>query len=303
MTPKELAALIALAAVWGGSFLFIRIAVPAFGPIPLVAARVGLAGLLLWAGLRLSGRRISFTRAQFGRLLLLGALNAAVPFALIATAELRLSASMTAILNATVPIFTTLPSAIWLGWRLTAPRATGLLLGVFGVGVLVGWSPVALTGGTVAAIGATLVACLCYAFAGVYAKRELSSVPPATLALGQQLGALAWLFVPAVLQLPRHALPAPAVFALVGLAALSTSLAYVLYFYLNERVGPVATASVTYLLPIFGSLWGALFLHERLTRGMFGGLACILGSVVLLNGVRLFSGKGRGVRQGPALAD
>jgi drug/metabolite transporter (DMT)-like permease len=286
MPLEEVAALVTLAALWGGSFLFIRIAAPALGPLPMAAGRVLLAGLLLWVGARAVGQRPAL-RPHLCKLLVLGLLNAAIPFALIGAAELELTASLASMLNATVPMFAALLGAVWLGERLTRARVAGLLLGVVGVGALLGWSPITLDAGTLTAIGAMLVATFCYALAGVYAKRELAGAPTTTLALGQQVGAAAWLVLPAAARLPA-AHPTPgALLAVVALASLSTAVAYVLYFFLIARVGPTRTYTVTYLIPVFGVLWGALFLGEPVTRGMLAGLACILASVTLVNGVSL----------------
>jgi Permeases of the drug/metabolite transporter (DMT) superfamily len=283
---RDLAALFVLAALWGGSFLFIRIAAPALGPFPLAAGRVVLAGFVLWIGMRALGRRPDF-RARARKLLVLGGLNAAIPYFLIAAAELRLTASLTAILNATVPLWGALFGVIWLGERVTARGAAGLLLGVLGVGVLVGWSPIALTTATVLSVVAVLVSTGAYALAGVYTKRQLSGVPAPTLALGQQLGAAAWLVVPALGQLPQTHPTRPAVLALIALAVLSTTVAYLLYFHLITAIGPTKTTTVTYLLPVFGMVWGALFLDEHVTGGMLAGLTIILASVLLVNGVRV----------------
>jgi drug/metabolite transporter (DMT)-like permease len=293
MKLKELLAVFALAAVWGGSFLFIRVAAPALGPMPLVGARVTIAAVLLWLGLRMRGERPAI-RAHFRRLLALGALNAALPFTLIAFAELELTASFAALLNATIPLWGTLFGVLWLGERVTARRAGGLVLGVVGVAVLVGWSPTALTGRTVMAIVATLVATASYASSGVYTKKRLADVPVSALALGQQIGAAAWLCLPALWQLPQvhgqlpqvHATRA-ALLALAALVVLSTVLAYLLYFRLLATVGPTKVSTIAYLLPVFGMLWGALFLGEPVTRGMLAGLACILVSVVIVNDVRI----------------
>lgn len=190
-------------------------------------------------------------------------------------------------LNATVPLFAALLGAAWLGERITAPRAAGLALGVVGVGVLVGWSPVALDRETLLGVAAMLVAAASYAAAGVYTKRQLGGVPAPTLALGQQLGALAWLAAPALWQLPAAEPTPAALWAVVALAVPCTALAYLLYFRLIASVGPTRTTTVTYLIPLFGTAWGALFLGEPITRGMLAGLACILASVVLVNGVSL----------------
>lgn len=286
MTPKDLAALFTLGALWGGSFLFIRLAAPALGPFPLAAGRVTLAALVLWLGLRAFGQRPRL-RPYAARLLVLGALNASLPFALIAGAELHLTASLAAMLNATVPLWGAVFGVAWLGERVTPRRAAGLLLGVVGVGVLVGWSPVALTRTTVLSVAAVLVATCSYALAGVWAKRRLSDAPPTTLALGQQVGAAAWLVAPALWQLPSAPPTRTAVLALLALVLLSTTVAYVLYFRLIASVGPTKTNTVTYLLPVFGTLWGAMFLGETVTRGMVAGLALVLASVMLVNDVAI----------------
>ncbi|HEX5830989.1 MAG TPA: DMT family transporter, partial [Gemmatimonadaceae bacterium] len=286
MRAKELAALVVLAALWGGSFLFIRVAAPALGPFPLAAGRVMLAALVLWAGMRAFGQRPAI-RANARKLLVLGALNAAVPFSLIAAAELRLTASLAAMLNATVPLWGALFGVLWLGERVTVRRAAGLVLGVVGVGVLVGWSPMAMSTGTLLSVGAMLAATCAYALAGVYTKRALGGVPASTLALGQQLAAAAWLVAPALWRLPQAQPTRPAMLALLALALLSTTVAYLLYFHLIAAIGPTKASTTAYLLPVFGTVWGALFLGEAVSAGMLVGLAVVLGSVLLVNDVRL----------------
>jgi drug/metabolite transporter (DMT)-like permease len=144
-----------------------------------------------------------------------------------------------------------------------------------------------MTGETALAVAAMLVSAASYAASGVYAKRQLAGVSASTLALGQQLAAAVWLAAPALWQLPDARPTRAATLALLALALLSTTVAYVLYFHLIATVGPTRTTTVTYLLPIFGMAWGAVFLDERVTAGMLAGLALILGSVVLVNGVRL----------------
>lgn len=286
MKPKDTAALILLAALWGGSFLFIRVAVPAFGPLPLVAARVTLAALAL-AALMAALRRPMALRRHWRGLLVLGAVNAAIPFTLISWAELHLSAALASTLNATVPLFSALLSIVWLRERLTGRRAAGLLLGVAGVSILVGWSPLPLTWATLLSVLAMLAATLCYAFAGVYTRRNMVGASSWTLALGQQLGAAVWLAVPALWRIPAARPPAEAAWAVVALALLSTAVAFVLFFRLIASIGPTRTAAVTYIVPVFGIAWGALFLHEAITAGMFAGLLCILTSMLLVNEVRL----------------
>jgi drug/metabolite transporter (DMT)-like permease len=278
--------LFVLAALWGASYLFIRVAVPAFGPFPLAAGRTLVAALVLWVGLSLLGKRPELRR-YWRQLLVLGASNAALPFFLIGAAELRITASLAAMLTATTPFWAMLFAAYWLGERITLARGVGLILGIVGVGVLVGWSPIPLTAPVLLSVGAMLVASCAYGFAGVYTKRRLSGVPPSTLAIGQQLAAAAWLLLPTLWSAPR-VVPTPgAATALLALALFCTALAYPLFFRLIETIGPTRTATTTYLIPIFGTLWGTLFLDERVTPGMLVGLALILGSVGLVNGVRI----------------
>ena len=285
MTLKQLAVLLALAALWGGSYLLIRIAVPAFGPISLMAARVSIAAVVLAIGLYFTGRAPTELRDNIKPLLVIGAAHGAVPFTLIASAEVHLTASLSAVLGATVPLFTLLIGSVWLKQRVSATRALGLVMGVIGVAVLVGWSPMALTRETILSVAALLLASASYAFAGLYTRKTLAHVPSTTIALGQQIAAATWLIVPALLNRPHFPIPANALWAVLALAVLCTSLAFLLYFYLLAEIGAVRTQTVTYLVPVFGMAWGAIFLDEPITRGMLVGLAVILSSVLLVNGV------------------
>jgi drug/metabolite transporter (DMT)-like permease len=286
MTPLDLLLLAALATVWGGSYFFIRVAVPSFGPAALVALRVVIGGLLLW-GIARALRRPVEVRRHLPRLAILGLLNAALPYMLISAAELHLTASFAAILAATVPLFAAAFGARLLGERLSAARIGGLLLGIVGVGVMVGWGPMALDRTNVLSVLAMLVASASYASSGIYTKLELKGVSTYSLALGQQIGAFVWLAIPGALLAPRN-VPSPAALgSLFALGALSTGVAYLLFFKLLERVGPTKTTTVTYLIPIVGMLAGALVLGEPLTSGMLVGLVLVLASVLLVNEVRI----------------
>ena len=288
MTPIDLLLLATLATLWGGSYFFIRVAVPEFGPAALVALRVVIGGLLLW-GMARAFRRPIVVRQHLPRLAILGLLNAALPFMLISTAELHLTASFAAILGATVPLFAAAFGARLLGERLGASRLTGLLLGIVGVAVMVGWGPMALDLTTGLSVLALLVASASYASSGIYTKLKLKGVSTYSLALGQQIGALVWLVVPGAVLLPRTVPSSAAMGALLALGALSTALAYLIFFKLLERVGPTKTTTVTYLIPIVGMLAGALVLGEPLTGGMLVGLVLVLASVLLVNEVRIGS--------------
>jgi drug/metabolite transporter (DMT)-like permease len=284
--PVDAVLLLSLATLWGGSYLFIRIAVPGFGPAALVLARVILGALLLFAFVRAT-RRPLVLRPYAGRLIVLGFLNAAFPYLLIAGAELHLTASFAALLSATVPLFAATYSAVWFGEQLTAVRVTGLLTGVIGVAIMVGWSAVPLTGVMILAIVATLAASASYAGAAVFTRLKLRGVPTHTLAFGQQLGALVWLAIPGIMRVPRVIPSAAAIGSLLALGVLSTAVAYLLYFTLLERIGAIRTTTLTYLVPIVGLLWGVVVLHEPVSAGMLVGLGIVLASVVLVNGVRV----------------
>jgi drug/metabolite transporter (DMT)-like permease len=288
MTPIDLLLLVALATVWGASYFFIRVAVPAFGPAALVALRVVIGGLLLW-GVASALRRPIVVRRHLPRLAILGLLNAALPYLLISAAELYLTASFAAILGATVPLFAAIMAERFLGERLTASRIGGLVLGIVGVAVMVGWGPMALDGATALSVLAMLVASASYASSGIYTKLKLNGVSTYSLALGQQLGALVWLAIPGVVLVPRS-MPSPAaVGSLLALGLLSTGVAYLMFFELLERVGPTKTTTVTYLIPIVGMFAGAVMLGEPLTGGMLVGLVLVLASVLLVNEVRVGS--------------
>ena len=286
MRVKEMALLVLLAAIWGSSYLFIRVAAPAFGPVLVALLRVvvALGGLLVWIALSGQHGQIGFDR----RFLILGAVNAAVPYGLIAFAELHLTASLASILNATTPLFTAIVAATWTRTRPTARTLLGCVLGLAGVGYLAGWNPGQANTGFVLAVAAMLGASLAYGIGSVYAKEKLNGVSALRAATGQQFGAaiaLAPFGVVAVASGRVDAAPTLGVAAAVlALGLICTSLAYLLYFRLIASVGAVNTSSVTFLIPIFGITWSALFLGESPPPGALIGLGLILGSVFLVTG-------------------
>ena len=275
-----------LGAVWGAAFLFIRVAVPALGPFLLVELRVGLAAaaLLLYA---LVAGRLPKIRSKWRSFLVLGFFNAAVPFSLISAAEIHLTASLAAILNSTTVMFTAMVAAIWMGDPLTARKLVGIVLGIVGVTVLVGWDPTPLNGVVLLSVAAMLVASFSYALGATYVKRAFSGIPPLGMAIGQ-LGAATVLLLPlSVASFPGGAPSFPVALCMLGLALLSTAAAYLIYFRLIENVGPTSTVTVTLLVPIFGLLFGVLLLDEPFGSGTLAGLAIILFSVVLITGLSL----------------
>ncbi len=284
MKPKDLSALILLGAVWGLSFIFIRVGVPQLGPFFLMVLRVGLAVLALLPFAVALGR-VPELRKRWRQFIAMGFLNAAVPFPLIAFAEITITASLAAILNSTTVLFSVLVAAAFLGDSLTRRKLAGVVMGVVGVAVLVGLDPLPLSGPVLAAVGAMLLAAVFYALAGTYAKVTFSGVRPLTLATGQQAGATALLLPFAVATVPGEEPSVAAALSALGLAILCTAVAYLLYFTLIQNVGPTSTLTVTFLAPGFGVLFGVLLLGEPFGVGSALGLAIVLLSVALVTGV------------------
>ncbi len=284
MRPRDLMALVVLGAVWGASFLFIRVAAPALGPFPLMGTRVVLAALAL-APFVLALGRFPEVRERWRQFLFVGVLNGAIPFSLIAFAETEITASLAAILNSTTVLFSVLVAAAWFGDPLTAKRIFGVALGISGVAVLVGLDPMPLNGGVGVALGAMFLGSFCYALGGNYVKRTFSGVRPLTMAFGQQAGAAALLLPLGVATLPGEAPSAPVALSALGLALLSTAFAYLLFFALIARVGATSTLTVTFLSPGFGVLFGVVLLGEPFGLGTVLGLGIVLLAVALVTGV------------------
>jgi drug/metabolite transporter (DMT)-like permease len=273
--------LIFLAAIWGGSFLFIRIAAPVIGSVFLMAIRVALAaaGLLAYC---LMQRSLPNFRKRWKQYLVIGALNNAIPFVLIANAVIALNASLSAILNATTPLFTALVAAVWIGEPFGWRRGMGVLVGLLGVVTLVGFSPIPLSPKVLLAVAQSLLAALSYGLGAVYSRTRFQGANPMHTALGQLSGSTFLLLPLAFFSVPEAPPSLPVTVAVLTLALLCTSFAYLIYFRLISSSGPTTAASVTFLVPFFSILWGVLFLNEPLSLGMFLGLGIILGSVGLV---------------------
>ncbi len=281
MAALDLLLLLVVGALWGASFLFIRQGAPVLGPVGLIEARVALAGLCLLVVVVLAGRLPELRRDPAG-FLVLAALSAGVPFTLIAAAELHLTASLAAILNATTPLFSLLVSAA-LARRLPSPaQFAGVLAGLAGVIALVGFGPLRPDTTLALSVAASLSAALLYALGGMYAKVRFPRTHPLVTAAGQQLGSAVLLLPLLPLVPPRRAPDGPVLGAVAVLAFACTALASVLFFWLLRRIGPTGALTVTFLVPLFGLLWGALFLGEEAGWSTLAGLALILGAVFLV---------------------
>lgn len=279
MRRPDALGLLALAALWGASYLFIRMGAADFGAFAMAGARAGIAAGLMLPLLRLNGG-LQALRDNWKSIALVGVTNAALPFVLFSYAALTLPAGMSAIFTATTPFFAAIIAAIWLGEALTWQRMAGMSLGFGGVVWLVADKLTALPAqdmaATLLAMLACLSACLLYGFSGNYSKRKLSEVPPLAVAAGSQLAAVAVLALPAVWLWP-DAPPSPrAWLSLLALAVLCTAVAYVLFFRLIARLGAARTMAALFLIPAFGALWGALFLNEQFTGRMAASCGVIL---------------------------
>jgi drug/metabolite transporter (DMT)-like permease len=283
--------LLTLAAVWGASYLFIKVAVDEIEPAPMMAFRTLLAaavllGYVVW---RL-GREGAFAelRAAWRHCLVLGVLNAALPFWLIAWGEQHIDSGLAAVVQASVPIFNALLILRFLPHeRLTRTRALGLAIGIVGVAVVTGIHP---EGGNLAIVGALAIvlSSLSYAGAGVYGQRAVSGTAGPVLAAGSMLMGGLILTPFALFQLPNSVPSLEATASLLALSLLGTALAQLILFRMLALHGSARLSLVTYLMPGFALVYGALILDEKLTAATIGGLALILAGVSLASGaVRL----------------
>ncbi|RQR26230.1 DMT family transporter [Burkholderia sp. Bp9143] len=294
MSPKNAFLLTILAALWGASFLFIRIGVADFGVAPLMALRVGIGALFL-TGLALTRFKPADLGARLRRhawpLFVVGVLNSGAPFCLFAYAELTLSAGVTSVINATTPLWGALVAYLWLKDKLSLPRALGLVIGFAGVLTLV-WDQIAHAHGStgasataLAAAAAALGATLLYGIAANYTKRKLSGVDPLVNATGSMIGSTVLLLPFAIATWPAAAVSTHAWGAVLALGIACTGIAYFIFFYLIAHVGPARAITVTFVIPVFGLLWGALFLGEHVSVVMIEGCAIVLVGTALATGV------------------
>lgn len=285
MKPRDLADLIALAAIWGGAFLFGRIAAPEFGPFPLAFLRVAGASLILLPLLASRGQ-LPLLQRHWPALLVVGVCNSALPFALFGYAAISISAGLGGILNATAPLFAALIGALWLRERLNTSRTVGLALGFLGV-LGLAWDKASFKPGA-EAVGYAMIACIVaaalYGWSANFAKR-LQAVPSLVMAAGSQLSAALVLVLPAFWWWPSTPPGLPTWGAVAALALLCTGVAYILYFRLIANTGATNTITVTFLIPLFAMLWGGLFLGEQVTLVMAIGCAVICAGTALTTGL------------------
>lgn len=286
MSFKQLLVLLILASLFGSSFIYLKIAVPSLGPIFLIECRVIIAALFLIGYAFLIKQKVDI-KSLWKEFLILGAINAVIPFVLIAYAELYISASLASIINSTTPLFSAVISILWLKESKNNRMFYGIIIGCIGVLILVGWSPITMQAEVIASIVAICLAAIFYAIGGVYSKITFHNIKSLELAIGQHLGASVVLFPFALFNLPNRLPNLTVTLSVLGLAVLSTGIAYLLYFYLIKSVGPTRTVSVTLLVPIFGIIWGSIFLNENIHLSTYLGLAVIMTSIFFVSDVKI----------------
>lgn len=289
MGREDWAILLFLSVLWGGSFFFIEIALESVRPFTLVLIRVALAAAMLWAFLWWRGQRLARPPGAVTAWLVLALLNNVIPFVMFAWAQEEITGGLASILNATTPIWGVLVAHLFTADEKATPnKVIGVLLGFAGVAVLIGTDFLGELGTGVIAQLACLAATLCYALAGVWARRfRPMGIAPVGVATGQ-LTAAAIVMLPLVLLFePPWLSAAPSAKALLSLAALAlfcTSLAYILYFRLLASAGATNSLLVTFLIPVTAILLGALFLGERLDWRSFAGMALIAAGLAAIDG-------------------
>ncbi|WP_206185471.1 DMT family transporter [Sphingosinicella sp. CPCC 101087] len=294
MGARDWAILLFLSVLWGGSFFFIDVAVDSVNPLTLVLVRVTIAAAILLAVLKATGRPLPFARATSIPFLVLALLNNAIPFTLFAWGQQHIASGLASILNATTPLWAVLVTHFLTADEKATPlKVAGVAVGFAGVAVMIGGDLLLdISGENLLAQLACLGATLCYALAGVHARRfRAMGVPPMTVSAGQLL-ACALVMLPMVLLFEppwRATAPEPgAMLAILGLAVFSTALAYILYFRLIETAGATNAILVTFLIPATAILLGATLLGESLAPRHFGGLALIVFGLAAIDG-RVFA--------------
>ncbi len=285
MKPFQAVQLLLVAALWGFSFIFMRVTSPVLGPVMTALLRVVIGGGTLLAYALVTQKRLEWRKYGFW-IAVIGLLNSALPFVLISFAELTLSASMSAILNATVSFWTVLIAATWFGDAFTLRRFVGLALGTLGVTLLVGWSPLEPGLNTILSVLALLVAAFAYGLAANLTKAKLRGAPPIGMVTGALLTSSLCLAPLAPWNPIRSTPDAIVIVCLLALALACTALAYLIFLPLVVNLGASRTSVVGLLVPVFAVAWGAILLGEAISLEKVSSCAVILLRAVLVTGVQ-----------------
>jgi drug/metabolite transporter (DMT)-like permease len=295
MSPPEWGMLLALSLLWGGSFFFTGIAIKALPPFTIVGLRVGLAALILLAVLPFFGLRLPRDRNIWAAFFGMGLLNNVAPFCLIVWGQTHIASGLAAILNATTPLWTVIVAHVLTAEeKMTGNRLIGVLIGLAGVALMIGPQALSGLGTNLAAQLAVLAAAVSYAFAAIFGRRfKAMGVEPVVTATGQVTASSLMLLPVCLLVDQPWSLPMPGLAvwaAILGTAALSTALGYILYFRILTSAGATNLALVTFLIPVSAIVLGALILGERLEPKHFAGMALIGLALAAIDGrlLRLF---------------
>ena len=291
MSAAVAAEFILLAALWGASFLFMRLGTLEFGPLPTAGLRVAIASLALLP-VMLSRGLWPQLRQHWKPVMICGLINSAIPFALFSFALLSISTGLSSILNATVPLFGALVAWLWLGDKPGTSRTVGLVIGFIGVALLASgkasFKPDASGAVTAWGILACLLATISYAVAASFTRRYLSGLNSLMVATGSQIGAALGLALPTLLMWPVQAPSLKAWGALLALGIPCTAVAYVLFFRLIEQLGPARAITVTFTIPVFAVFYGVTLLGETVTTWMlFCGVIVLCGTALATGLVKL----------------
>ena len=286
MRFSDITRLLLLAAIWGGSYALMRIVAPVFGGLGTAWFRILIAGVLLCSYASVIGASLEW-KTWWKHYFLIGVMNSAIPFTLIAFAMKSLPANYGAIINTLSPLFSAIFAFLMLNEAFDARKFIGILLGFLGVVLLVRLGPIPMTTEVVIGALACALATACYGFITVFTKKHTAAAPMLGLAAGALL-LPGLLLTPLALPTMPSTMPTTTVIicALV-LAIVCSGIAYLLYFQLIRDVGPTKAISVTFLVPIFGVLWGVLFLGETVTTTTLLGGAMIMVGMALVLGVKL----------------
>ena len=284
MRAKDIVDLILLAAVWGASFLLMRMGAPEFGVVALVQLRLLIAALFLLPILKM---RIGYSELgpNWRPLTVLGFLNSAVPFLLLTYSTLFVTAGFSSVINATAPLWGALVAWLWLSEKLNPPGVVGVILGFIGVAVLAGDKSSLAAPGSMLAVIAAVCGAFFYWIGANYAKKYTRRLNSLTVATGSMLFPALIMAPLAVLYWPATMPSVSAWVAIVAMGIASTGFAYILYFRLIANVGPAKAITVAYLIPVFAIIWGALIIDERITLLMVIGCLIIFVGTALVTGV------------------
>lgn len=286
MRSADLVRLISLAAIWGGSYALMRIVAPVLGGTGTAWMRIFVAGMLLCGYALVIGSPLEWKK-WWKQYLVVGILNSAIPFSLIGFAMKTLPASYGAVLNATSPLFGAIFTALMLGEALTLRKLAGIVLGFIGVAILVRLGPIEVTPDLLIAAGSCVLATACYGYVSVYTKKHVAGAPNLGLATGSLLLPAIPLAFFAIPSLPSEIPSTTVIVATLVLAVACSGIAYLLYFRLIRDVGPTKAISVTFLIPVFGMLWGVAFLGETITLTTIGGALTIFAGMALVLGLKI----------------